>query len=44
MKYFRLAGADFRKQIDLRLYQSAIEKAVKIVKPNEMVIVRPSEK
>lgn len=42
MKYFRLAGADFRKQIDLRLYQSDIEEAVKKVKPNAKVIVRQS--
>lgn len=42
MKHFRLAGAGYRSQIDLRLYESDIENAVKKVNPSAIVDVHKS--
>ena len=42
MKHFRLAGSGYRTQIDLRLYEPDIEKAVKKVKPTATVDVHRS--
>ncbi len=42
MKFFRLAGAGYKNNIDLVDYREDIEKAVKTVKPNAIVDVHQS--
>ncbi len=42
MKHFRLAGAGYRNAVDLRVYESAIRKAVNIVNPQVIVDVHRS--
>ena len=39
MKYFRLADAGYRKNVDLRLYEADIASAVSKVKPNAELFV-----
>ena len=42
MKHFRLAGAEYRTQIDLTVYRTDIERAVKKVKPLAEIDVHKS--
>ena len=42
MKHFRLAGAEYRTQIDLTVYRTDIERAVKKVKPLTEIDVHKS--
>ena len=41
MKYFRLANTDFRKIVDLTLYEKEITNAINKVKPGTKITVRP---